>query len=303
MKIIILKILSQTTDLLKTDHSAVLLNNQILSTSATPGEDLVLNELANNLSKALSLNIDTIQFKDVDSLPNNWHWNDVKNELVAQGVLSDNIALGSTTLLNTTIQDIELYTSDLLLPNSKKAKYNLTIEQSNDLGTIYFSVVNENVVQNKDGLQLGIHGSIEIRSGLPALSVGVSPDDNIIHISTNTSTKLAVTKDCNRDKPTWEELDYKAGYGLVFTTPYQEELNEVRLDIANRAITNVDFNGCTYDSEINDNNWDIDKQSNLLTKIVKVVDTKIKGGVASLYRVNAQFYGEHFHYRMNHSKI
>lgn len=143
----------------------------------------------------------------------------------------------TTTLLNTQIRDWRLSDGhdEDEVPENAKGTYRLTIEKTGPANQIFFSIHDE--VLTTKGYPLGLHGFIEIRDGVPAISLGISPDDNIIHIMSNNTSELAVIKEFEGDKPTWGEVSFSEhGHnGLVFDVDYSDTVFENRIEIAQLA--------------------------------------------------------------------
>lgn len=264
MQLAIIKITQNGSD------EAVVLNGNIIltadpSTSDSTADPSISDSTANihtvsqNLAEALGTPIKYINHAGEDE----WSWDGVLSHLIGEGVINSGLT-GTTQLINTTIADWRLsdgYEREELAPEHQ-GDYTLNIEVSNNSKQVFFNVYNKSFDDHKSTIHpMGLSGLIEIRNGVPAMSIGISPDENIIHLLSNNSTELAVIKEIESDKPTWMPVDFASNKdnGLVFSVENEELLQEARLVLADEAFTNHDFGDIDVkdDSgwEVEDNSW------------------------------------------------
>lgn len=258
MQLIIIKIEKNGND------EAVILNGEIiLSVDPSTGEcTRNVYDVALSLSNALNLNIESHKHHpDV-----NWTWDDVIKDLSMKKIIKQNE--GVVELLNTTITDWRLsegHTSDDLLPEHR-GEYSLKMEMNIRSKQVFFSVYNK--AFNKHGAAaypMGLNGLIEIRNGVPAISIGITPDENIIHVLSNNSNELAVIKESESMASTLTPVDFSThkDVGLVFSVDNNEALHEARLILADDTFSNYDFG----DVDVKDDNgWEVD--DNRWSKVV-----------------------------------
>lgn len=161
-------------------------------------------------------------------------------------------------VLNTTIKDIAFSDdpSGESLPSNNKCAYSLNIEASTHTDTYYFSIYNESLDKVASDVSLtGLFGAIEIREGKPCISIGMSPDENDMHIISNNSTQLTVVPEKENGERYWEQVDIQnhSTKGLIFTVDTDHALNDQRSFLADSAFGEYDF-GEQIVSD--DNNWD-----------------------------------------------
>jgi len=166
----------------------------------------------------------------------------------------------TVNILNSTIQDWRLsegYKESDMKPDHC-GKYSLNIEQSKATGQIFFSVYNREFDKHpKDIPRFGLNGLIEIRDGVPAVSLGINPDENVIHIMSNNSNELAVIPENDAGIKTWLPVEFcEAKYkGLCFQVDDFDTLMETRTLLANEAFRGFDFGERVVK---NDNGWEIE---------------------------------------------
>lgn len=206
--------------------------------------------VAKNTATALSLPIFEVDM-DVAELvhPSEWNWDDVVASLVASSKVPVSSSKQATQIIHRDlIQDwlfSEGYSAEDI-GQKNAATYVLTIERSRNSGQLWLSIVNEEIVKlGGEVSQLGMHAMIEIRDGVPAFSIGISPDENIIHVMSNNSTELAIIKELESDYPIWmpvEASDDKHN-GLCFIEPENaNELFNIRQVLLNNIIADYKFN-------------------------------------------------------------
>lgn len=261
MKLTIVDINSNGSD------SALFLGaNLIISCDPSIGEDhQVLDTVAKNLSRSLSMDIVEITHSPLAD----WNWGYVTDELIKAGKLPQRDTAGSTTLLNTTIQDwriIEQCSTDDL-PPEHLGSYSLVIEKINETNQIFLSVHDSKFNESTCNVpKFGLSTLIEIRNGLPTISVGISPDANIIDIVSNTSGKLAVVPTYSKDRPRWSNINFSEGgeiessmFGICFENYDFGLLTEARGYIANDTFEQFDLDGFLVEDEqaweVNDAKW------------------------------------------------
>lgn len=222
-----------TTD--TSNHKIVVLNGNVIFRS-TPGCTASAEEaikIANNLKQTLNTPINFVKADDA------WQ------ELTANS--QEKVQANQTSIvLDTVIKDWRLSDPDSIntVPEKDKCEYTLRIEKDLPAQKLWISIYNHAF----DKLAIpfpktGLHCSIEIRDGVPALSVGVSPDENVIHVLSNTSNELAVIPESNSTKPSWLPVDFTANRHLGFCFPVDdyEVLTEARSDLANENFGRFDF--------------------------------------------------------------
>jgi hypothetical protein len=254
MQLIIIQITQNGSDL------AILLNGEIiLSADPSAGEDVGnVIDVATNISQCLQLP----EAKVIDFSPKeNWSWKDV----IAQCIEDKSIVKVddySTTLLDTTIMDWRLTNADCAadVSESDKCHYAFKIEKHMPAEKVWFSIYNK--AFDRHGKQIhpiGLHGSIEIRDGCPSISMGISPDQNVIHVTSNTSNELAVVPDSQSDKPTWMRVDSGGSkdVGFCFRVNDFDVLMEARTVLANERFEKYDFGERIV---VDDDGWEINDE-------------------------------------------
>jgi hypothetical protein len=163
-------------------------------------------------------------------------------------------------VLNTTIKDIAFSDdpSGESILNNNKCSYSFNIEASTHTDTYYFSVYNESLDKVAGDASLtGLFGAIEIREGKPCISIGMSPDENDIHIISNNSTQLTVVPEKESGERYWEQVEFQnhSTKCLNFTIDTAHTLNEQRSFLAACAFGEYDFGDLIVSD---DSSWDID---------------------------------------------
>lgn len=272
----------------------VLNNNLVVDNESIPGGLEAIKTIANGLSLSLCLEVDEINYK-TDIEDNGLEsWDDMIKELTSENLLNRNDCYGATTLMDAQIVDqYAAKGDDSPLEDIQKAKYNILIGKANDGNQVYLSIVDENIINNPNAHLLGLHAIIEIRNGLPAISLGNSRDENVIHVLSDTSKTIAVAQEISSDKPMWRTLDEIDGnsYGLAFSTLLDDEINENRMHIVDASLKNIKFpDGSytgTYDQPIvNGNLITTDVELSTQNEIVKK-------------RVSFQFHKNSAHYTLS----
>jgi hypothetical protein len=231
---------------------AFLINDDIIITrDLSEGEAASdIDEVADNTSTALHTGLTIINF-DVTTLTSvdDWTWDDVLISLRSSAKIPSPSAV--SIIHQDVIQDwmcSECGDDESELDPKNIAKYDIRIEKSNNTGQLWLSIVNSEVNKlSNDTYKMGLYAFIEIRDGVPAMSIGIQPDCNIIHVMSNTSTELAVIKECDDNKPTWMKVDFcdAKHTGLCFTeSDNVEYMFEIRQELLGKALANYDF-GCS----------------------------------------------------------
>lgn len=246
-------------------EEAVALNGNIITTTE-PGNDAskkTINDIANNLAAALQIDI-----KRFNVTPGkDWSWEYVIEQMKANKILVSNTS-STTILLDAVICDWQLTAGEdtaAYVPEENKCQYSLRIEKDTPADKIWISVYNKASDEHGDKIhKSGLHCSIEIRDGVPALSAGISPDENVVHILSNTSNKLAVIPEYE-DRGTWTPVDFTEAkhIGYCFDMDDYGSLMEARSELANKAFEQFDFGERVV---IDDSGWDI--KNNLWQKVV-----------------------------------
>ena len=238
------------------DESLLLNGNSIITCDPSCGEESEqVHAVAKNLSETLGLTIEYIEHAPKED----WSWDDVINTLKETNVIYTQHP-GMTTLLNTTIKDWRLsegHTTQDLNPEHC-GEFTLNIEKSNNSNQVYLSVYNKAFDNHPVKISpCGLHCILEIRDGIPALSVGIEPDNNIIHVLSNTSNELAIVKEDDNDYPVWKPVDFidNKYNGLCFQYDNSDILTEARAILADEVFTNYDFGDRVV---ADDNGWDVD---------------------------------------------
>ncbi len=238
------------------DEAVVLNGNIICTADPTCSDSLeLISAVANNLQSTLQTPLSYIEV----SPDEDWQWEDViqnlktENKLISQ---TDN----STVVLDTVIKDWRLSESEDIshVPIKDRCEYALRIEKDMPAEKVWVSVYNKAFDNHGDAIyKSGLHCSIEIRDGVPALSVGISPDENVIHVLSNTSNELAVIPEQNDSKPTWLPVDFIEAKHLGYCFPVDdyEVLMEARSELANECFGNFDFGEKLV---VDDSGWEID---------------------------------------------
>ncbi|GIC77204.1 hypothetical protein [Moritella sp. F3] len=148
------------------------------------------------------------------------------------------------SLLKTSIQDWRLGQGYELhdLPIDQQGKYTLDVSYAPESGQLYFAVYNASFDRH-DLSTTGLNGILEIRAGLPTISLGVHPDENVIHITSNTSNSLAVVPENSNDHGKWGPVDFvdRNFPGYVFESNDSEWFMETRTTLAHEALDGFDF--------------------------------------------------------------
>ncbi|OEE34979.1 hypothetical protein A1QO_06230 [Vibrio genomosp. F10 str. ZF-129] len=167
---------------------------------------------------------------------------------------------GLRTLVDCPIQDYRL-TDTLPLPKTATGIYNLVVEQDKNTNTIYFNIKDQNLVPHSDLIQSGLSGMIEIRDGLPALSVGFHPDENVFHVLSDTNCEIAVVPEGGLNKPNWLPVEFSEvkHMGLIFNDPNDDDLMESRTTLANELFGAFNFGPQLEVTE--QDIWEINEQS------------------------------------------
>jgi hypothetical protein len=161
-----------------------------------------------------------------------------------------------TEILSTQIKDWRISEDPLdEIPNEYFCNYTLKVSKASN--ALYFSVYNAEYDKHPQDLTpFGLHGVVEIRNGLPAMSLSVSEYENDLHVITNTSTAIAVVKDVNSTYHQWQPVEfYQNHYGLVFETDGKSHLAEARAVIAADIFANYDFKDLKVETS---NGWESD---------------------------------------------
>ncbi len=225
------------------DQAVVLNGNIICKADPCCGDDLeIITTVAGNLQTALMLPVTEIEFKPID---NNWDWDIVMDTLISEGTIKAS-SKNSLTLLDTVVQDWRLQDAvdSQHVQEKDRCEYALRIEQAMPDNKIWIEVYNK--AFDRHGCNVhksGLHCFIEIRDGVPALSVGISPDENIIHILSNTSNILTVIPDAWNANPKWMPVDFVEAKhkGLCFPVDDYNALADARLAIAHEYFEGFDF--------------------------------------------------------------
>lgn len=137
----------------------------------------MLHQTALSLSSALGL---AVEEKEITPSNDDWNW----GELQAEHCQKPEQAT-PPLLHQSSIQDWRVESGDDSLPESMKDKYQLSVTERS-CGGLYFDIVKESDIDKPSTEQaiLGLSGSIEIRNGRPAMSIGTSTDDLGLHIET-----------------------------------------------------------------------------------------------------------------------
>jgi len=278
------------------NEKALVLNGGLILSDSCPGGIDAINAAAIGLSLSLCLEVTNINYDTDTPAHKNWTWDSIINDLSSSYLINKNHTYGCTTVLDIDFKDWEasLSETETNLEKSQLATYNLLMQKSNDNNQLYFSIVDKNVRNLEQSPQMGLHGIIEIRNGLPAISLGVIPDENVIHVRTDTSKTLAVVKDWERDNPEWrqlEEIDPKQ-HGLVFSIDRDEDFEDLRDDIVEAALLNMKFDNYFFDSIPENGYWQEDK--NVWIGPVVMVNE----GELSNHIVTFKFHGNTCHYDM-----
>lgn len=147
----------------------------------------------------------------------------------------------------------------ITLPVNIMGEYSLLVEIHKSTKQVFFGLHNSSLNAHEDLLKTGLHGMIEIRDGFPAISVGITPDENILHITSNTSNKLTVIPETNDDKPEWIDAPMNGGFhtGLCFNIDEYDSLAEHRKTLGDTVFESAvkESSGTAKDWEIDGDNW------------------------------------------------
>jgi hypothetical protein len=232
---------------------------KILSCDPSVGEDICdLNIVATNLSHALSLPIIEIDYSPAED----WNWDDVIDALILSKQIPDRDLTGTTTLLNTTTKDWRLFDgySDEDLSPEHLGEYTIKIEKNNNTNQVFVSLYNSELNHHPHLPLNGLHAMIEVREGVPAMSIGISEDSNLIHVISDTTNNLTVFPECSSPNAfAIKKLRYAKGMTPVTAIKFDHDdfgsITETRCDIANKCFSEFDFGDFVV---TDDSHWEID---------------------------------------------
>jgi hypothetical protein len=161
-------------------------------------------------------------------------------------------------VLSTTLQNVDSDEEHSSEVNTFKdqCRYSFNIEAEKDKNAYYFSVYNQELdkVAHESSLS-GLFGVIEIRNGKPVISIGITPDEFDMQISSNNSTQLSMLPDLSGGHLAWESVAVNKfeRFALVLTVDDEQFLNEQRRSLASTAFGEYDFGNLIVDG---DDNWE-----------------------------------------------
>jgi hypothetical protein len=88
-----------------------------------------------------------------------------------------------------------------------RANYRLLIERDRRSDQIWINVT-EREGASCHQYAIGLNAMLEIRGGLPAMSVGITPDQNVIHLISNGYDTLAVIPESNQPDVNYQTVDF-----------------------------------------------------------------------------------------------
>ena len=149
------------------------------------------------------------------------------------------------------------------VPVEQQTTYTLRIQQAMHSGQILFSISHKELEgEYYDKLSSrGLNGMIEIRNGLPAISLGVDENEHDLHIVSDAVNGLYVVPDNNLDRPIWKPAilsDAIFNTSLYFESEDREWLTDARRLIAEEQFANHSFDLTVVDDSgwvVSDNVW------------------------------------------------
>ncbi len=282
--------------------SAVILNGKlIIIADPQIGDDADLSvRMADNLAQALGVEVENVEYA-----PNviDWTWEGVIDALVNDNILVD-ANKERTHLYKTIIQDWMLSDGydckDIGVENC--AEYVFTISRTGCSGAVEFSLQDKHYVElesTSDIIPQGLFGTIEIRDGVPAISLGLTPDSNTLHVISNGSSKMAVILENDDSDKEWMRVPFCSHKhrGLVITEREGAiELESARMVIVEKLFSEYDFGDYTVEES---NRWEIDgdvfKSKVFLRKEGDLSDTvmgelRVKFSPVGIHVVSSDFY-------------
>lgn len=119
-----------------------------------------------------------------------------------------------------------------------KTEFTAKFEFDKNNGYIWFSVADENL-KKAYGDSFGMSGRIEIRNGAPSISLGMHPDENVVHVMSNGINQISIVPESNNTtyrQGTVEHTPQKYD-GIIFDMPeYDEDVLAYRKVIATKQL-------------------------------------------------------------------
>ena len=162
------------------------------------------------------------------------------------------------TLLETTARDWRLsdsHTESEMEP-AHLGEYSVKVEHNKHSSLLYLSVYPSVIDGNASIPQFGLNAMIEIRDGVPAISIGVNPDENLIHVVSDTSNCLAVIPESQDNTGDWAAVPFveKRYPGYCFKVEGFDVLEDMRRAAAEKAFAGYDFGD---DEIVGDSGWSV----------------------------------------------
>jgi hypothetical protein len=237
---------------------AIVLNGNIIYTTdpVCDASIAAAAEVASNLQATLHTPLSHIEVTP----SNDWQWANVIQTLKAEKKLLSPTISDTTVVLDTVIKDWRLNDAEEApyVPVQDRCEYALRIEKDIKSEKLWVALYNKAFDEHGTSLyKAGLHCAIEITNGLPTLSVGVGPDEHVMHILSNTSNALAVVPDQDDPMPTWVPIEFIEAkhLGYRFSVDDHETLMEARSELANACFAHFDFGERIV---VDDSGWEID---------------------------------------------
>jgi hypothetical protein len=228
------------------DHGLFLNGKSIITADPSAGDDTAqVQTIGESLAGALGTELKLVHFP---CKSDSWTWDDVSAELVGINVMEPEG--GMITLMDTVVED-----------ESSPIEYRIKVEGNQYTGQVFFTLYEKTIDKlGKQAYENGLNGILEVRNGCPALSLGISPDQNILHVISNACDQLAIVSET--ESPEWASLSFTGSSkeALVYKIDDDGLFSGLRSDIANEVFN--DFNieeACGEGLVVGDSSiWDIE---------------------------------------------
>jgi hypothetical protein len=228
------------------DHGLFLNGKSIITADPSGGDDTAqVQEMGESLAIALGTELKRVEFP---CKSDSWNWGDVAAELVGLDVMVPEG--GMITLMDTIVNE-----------EDSPIDYRIKIEGNQYTGQVFFTMYEKTIDKlGKDAYENGLNGILEVRNGCPALSLGISPDQNIMHVISNACDQLAIVSET--ESPEWASLSFTGSSkeALVYKIDDGGLFSEMRVDIANEVFGSFDIEAaCGEDLMVGDSShWEIE---------------------------------------------
>lgn len=162
------------------------------------------------------------------------------------------------TLIESTVRDWRLsdgHTESDLLP-AHCGEYSIKVEHGKGSSCVSLSVCPTLIKDSATIPAFGLHAMVEIREGLPAISIGVNPDEHLVHVVSDTSSCMAVVPESNENTGNWKPVPFieKKYDGYCFDVESYGVLDDMRRVAAEKTFEDHDFGS---DQIIDDGGWSV----------------------------------------------